>query len=285
MRNLTIHRKKSFTASLVTMKVYIEDHDAPELHINNIPCRKLGVLKNGQIATFSIPEQEAKLFVIADSVSKEFCSDFYPLPAGSDDVHLTGKNHLNPAKGNAFLFDGVTDQAVLDNRKKNGKNGSLITVIAIIIGLVAGSLLASNVLRVEKPKTFTSHGMNITLTSEFTEDDVPGFDQCYSSKTTVVCILKDPFTLAPGLEDCTLEEYAQLVLESNNKTQLPIREQDGITYFTFENNGDDGKLYFYFCTVHKSGDAFWTIQFATPASNRDKLQDQFLDWAGTVNFT
>ena len=48
MRNLTIHREKTFVGSLVKLKVYIEDTLVNELEINGIPCRKLGDLKNGE---------------------------------------------------------------------------------------------------------------------------------------------------------------------------------------------------------------------------------------------
>ena len=50
MRKLTIKRAKSFVASLTKVKVYIEDQLSNELTINNVPCRKLGNIKNGEEA-------------------------------------------------------------------------------------------------------------------------------------------------------------------------------------------------------------------------------------------
>ncbi len=47
MRNLTILRRKKAAAALGKMKVYIEDPFSNELDIKDVPCRKLGELKNG----------------------------------------------------------------------------------------------------------------------------------------------------------------------------------------------------------------------------------------------
>lgn len=105
MRNLTIKRKKSFAACLTKMKVYIEDLTSNTIVISGIPCRKLGELKNGEEKTFQIGEQAARIFVIADTLSKEFCNDYYQLSEGQENVFLSGKNKLNPAIGNAFRFD------------------------------------------------------------------------------------------------------------------------------------------------------------------------------------
>ena len=68
MRMLTIKRTKSFIACLAKMKVYIEDSSSTEIVINDVPCRKLGVLKNGEEKQFEIDEKEAKVFVIADKL-------------------------------------------------------------------------------------------------------------------------------------------------------------------------------------------------------------------------
>ena len=86
MRNLTIKRTKSFVGCLGKMKVYIEDPLSNEMTINNTPCRKLSVLKNGEEKTFLIDENEAKVFVIADKLSKGFCNEYYNVPAGEEDV-------------------------------------------------------------------------------------------------------------------------------------------------------------------------------------------------------
>ena len=107
MRNLTITRQKSFVGSAMKLKVYIEDAEAQELTISGVPCRKLGTLKNGETAGFVISDQAARVFVIADKASRNYSNDYYPVPAGTEDVTIAGKNKYNPFIGNPFRFECV----------------------------------------------------------------------------------------------------------------------------------------------------------------------------------
>ncbi len=137
MRKLTIKRKWSFVACLGTGKVYIEDHSSSEMTIAGVPVRKLGKLKNGKEVTFDIEDGELKVFVIADTMSKEYCNDIYQLPAEGD-VSLTGKCKFNPGTGNAFRFDNNNTVDASINRKKGASIGWIVLALACVIGAVAG---------------------------------------------------------------------------------------------------------------------------------------------------
>lgn len=147
VRKLTITRTKSFVACLMSIKVYIEDHSSSELTINDVPCRKLGEISNGETKTFEIGEEAAKVFVIGDKLSKSYCNEFYQLPEGQEDISLSGKNCFNPATGNAFRFDNNNNEAVLANRKRSTRKGAIIMTVAIIVGAAAGFLLTWFLLR------------------------------------------------------------------------------------------------------------------------------------------
>ena len=209
MRNLTITRTKSFVACLGKMKVYIEDPMGGDTVISGVNCRKLGDLKNGETVTFPIGEEAARVYVIADQMSKNYSNDYYPLEAGTEDVVLTGKNHFNPGAGNPFRFDGVTDETVLANRKKGGRMGIVILILAAIFGAIMGRSCA----RVVQPQDFTVDNMTITLNSEFRTADYEGFTKCYESYNMGVSVLKESFSQYPILEDYTLEEYEGLTAE------------------------------------------------------------------------
>ena len=146
MRKLTIKRTKSFVACLAKMKVYIEDPTANELLIGDVPCRKLGDLKNGEEKTFEIGDGAAKIFVIADKLSKNFCNEFYELPEGQEDIFLTGKNYFNLASGNAFRFDNNESAAALENRKRGTGKGVVVLIVAIIVGFIVGFVITSRLL-------------------------------------------------------------------------------------------------------------------------------------------
>ena len=123
MRNLTIQRRKTFVASLCKLKIYIEDPMSNEITINGVTCRKLGEIKNGEEQTFIIENNAAKVFVIADKLSKNYCCEFFQLPYGDADIYLTGKNKFNILNGNAFIFDNNDNEEVLAARKKNKIKG------------------------------------------------------------------------------------------------------------------------------------------------------------------
>ena len=236
MRNLTITRKKSFVGCLGKMKVYIEDFLVNDLEINGIPCRKLGELKNGEEKTFLVDERAARVFVIADKLSKNYCNEFYPLPEGEEDVVLTGKNCFNLSAGNPFRFDGVTDEAVLQNRKKGKKRGALIYAIAIVVGVIIGLSSNFSILSFFEsspaPKTFSDAGMEITLTDAFEKNDATeNFDLCYQSKTVVVQMFREPFSAAEEMKDWTPQEYAEVLIEIN-ELDAEVKTEDGLVYFS-----------------------------------------------------
>ena len=286
MRQLTITRKKRFVACLGTMKIYIQA-DEGDTKINGITCRKLGTLKNGETASFTVGEDAARLFVIADNLSKDFCNEYYDLPEGSEDIALTGKNEYNPATGNAFRFDGNDTGDVVSHRRKGKRLGIVILSISIIVGFVIGCFLGNAIIKGnnDKAKTFSSDDMSITLTGNFRSVEYQGFAACYESRSVAVFALKEPFSLLSNATNISLTEYGQMVLESNGMSSENLKSKDGLTFFTFEKEvGDSGEIYKYYSYVYKSDDAFWLIQFAVEAKNADNWEDRIEKWAGSVSF-
>ena len=287
MRNLTIKREKSFVGSLAKMKVYIEDPTSNEICINDISCRKIGDLKNGEEKTFQIDEQEAKIYVIADKLSKNYCNEFYQLSAGQEDVFLSGKNKFNLANGNAFRFDNNESEENIANRKRGTRKGLLILIVAAIVGAVVGYSITSNLFsnKTPDPKDFSSNGMTITLTDEFVKTDVENYTVAYDSKNVAVFALKEAFTLAEGFQDYTLEQYGNLVLQNNNLSSSKMQNLEGLTEFEYEfTNPDTKDTYKYFSFVYKSNDAFWLVQFATLTENVDECSSKIIEWAKTISF-
>jgi len=290
MRKLTIKRTKSFVGSLVKLKVYIEDATSNDIVINKVSCRKLGVLKNNEEKTFEIGEDQAKVFVIADKISKDYCNDFYQLPAGQEDVFLSGKNKFNPANGNAFIFDNNDNEEAQKNRKKGSKIGLIVLIAAVLVGAVAGYVATSAILdepNVEnvEAETFSDNGMSITLTNEFEQIEVENYTNCYESADVAIFALKESFSLADGFENYTLKQYGELVLQSNNMPSSKLKTKDGLTCFEFEyEHSDTNDTYNYFSFVYKSDDAFWLVQFATLEEDVDNYESKIIEWAKSVSF-
>ena len=291
MRKLTLQRKKSFVGCLATMKIYVEDAAAGELVIGGVLCRKLGTLKNGEKKTFEIGFETVKVFAIADSLSKDYCNEYYQVPAGEEDVFLSGANKFNPASGNAFQFDGNDSAQILQNRNKNTKKGLVVLIVAIVVGTVVGGAIGAGLVKnmfsspKVEPKAFSDNGMNITLTNEFRELEAEAFTHCYESSTVAVLVSKEAFTLQEGSEGYTLQQYAELVLQNNSLSATEF-SRDGLVGFEYEaTNADTKETFRYISYVYKSDDAFWLVQFAGTPENVEAQTAQIGEWAKSVSFT
>ena len=138
MRKLNVTRTKSFVGCAGKVKIYIEDPNG-DVNISGTPCKLLGKLKSGESASYEIGNDSYKIFAIYDKMSKNYCNDFYTVPAGEEDCNVTGKAHFNPFGGNPFYFDGVTDETVLANRKQNKKKSLIIGIPVFIIAALVGA--------------------------------------------------------------------------------------------------------------------------------------------------
>ena len=286
MRNLTIKRTKSFVGCLAKMKIYIEDSEANDITIDGVTCRKLGELKNGEEKTFSVTEKKAKVFVIADALSKGFCNEYYELAAGGKDVYLSGKNKFNPASGNAFRFDGNDSESVRANRKKGTRKGAAVLAVSLAIGLLIGVVVGSCLIYSVKqnPRTFSYEELSITLTNSFKESEEVDLAFVYESRKIGVFGIKETLDTLGGIE--TVYDYGQLVLEVNERTDLELKTENGLTYFEYDfSNTNSDDPYHYYGFLYKSDEAFWLVQFVTLQKNADKYESDIKEFASSVTFS
>ncbi len=147
MRKLTVIRRKAFLAYAGVARIYVEDHNCPELTIGSelVPCRKLGDLKNGQTGTYDIPETGVKIFVIADIMTRDAFNECYQLNSGSEDLTLTGGYSYGPGGENVFRFDNNQNGgAFVDKRLKKEVNKRIIVsaIVGTTVIAVIGAILA-----------------------------------------------------------------------------------------------------------------------------------------------
>lgn len=291
MRNLTIKREKSFVACLATMRVYIEDATSTELIINNVSCRKLGDLKNGEEKTFVIGDTSAKVFVIADMMSKDYCNELYQLPEGQENIYLTGKNEYNPATGNAFRFDQNNNAEALANRKRGKKKGGGVMIAALIVGVIAGLLIGFAPMMIsnfenKQPKAFETADVRITLTEEFEKEDGAEYAWAhayYYSRDVEVIIEKEPLSFVNSFKEYSLEQYARLVMQ-NNDLDCELKTEDGFVYCEFEDTDNNGLVYYTYMYFYRSDNAFWRVRFCTLSEQLEKYDELIPEWAGSVEF-
>ena len=277
-RTLTITRNKTSVGCLGKIKLYIEDYTAPEITILDTPCRLLGTLKNGETQSFEITEEAVKIFAIFDNVSKNYCNEYYPIPAGIDPVTLSGQCKFNPTIGNAFRFDDLTDEEALANRRKGKKKGVVVYVAAIVAGLIIG-LLSTGLLFPEKDKTFTEASYSITLTNRFEEDVFEGYEGIYEKDEVLVMISKETFASLGEYGSISVTEYNQIIqkdTEAPSKTE--VRTEDGLCYYD-HTYVVDGENYTYYVFAYKGSDAFWLVQFVVFTEDAADLEADILAWA------
>lgn len=229
MRNLIIKREKTAVAAFGTMKVYIEDRVSGDTVIDSMPCRKLGALKNGETATFGITDEPARVYVIADKMSKNFSNDFYQLFYGTEDVYLSGKNKYNPFADNPFWFNNNNNPEAIANRKKSKRKtivfNLIIFIVCLILGFIAGFMSYEGY---TEPKDFSSNGMSITLTDDFIATDIENYTVAYDSAEIAVFALKEEFSLVKGSENYTVSQYLESVKQNASDDTVDIQTESGL---------------------------------------------------------
>lgn len=119
-RKLTITRKKAVAGCAVKVKFYVLSETECDLVLSVVDYdfhanerdrfhakkfRYLGKLGNDKTAQFEISQKSVVLVALFDGTSAEWCRDTIHIPAGSEDVSVSGKCILDPMAGNPFMFD------------------------------------------------------------------------------------------------------------------------------------------------------------------------------------
>lgn len=133
-------------------------------------------------------------------------------------------------------------------------------------------------------KAFSSNGMTITLTDAFKETTAEGYTVAYDSETVAVFAIKESFTLAEGMQDWTLEDYAERVREANSE-HAPTKIQKENDRYCFNYNWENPEtdvLYYYYTCMYKGSDAFWVVQFSCKITDYPSCATQMIMWANSV---
>ncbi len=285
MRQLTITRTKTWVGCAAALRVLIEDAEHGSVLINGIKCRLLGKLRNGETQSWEIDGESRRVFVIADRLSKNICNEFKTIPAGEEDVLLTGRPRFSLVTGNAFRFDGVAEPEVLANRKKSKIKGGIVLAIALVVGLTLG--FVKGLLSEPDEKNFTYRGMTITLTEEFEQNsDVEGdVDVAYWSEYIGVEILHESIAGYPELAGMTPAEYAEILIEANElDPSLAVKSEDGLTWVEFTEKLDDGNTLQNYMYTYVTDDLCCAVFFFTYVENVESFREDITAWAKSVTF-
>lgn len=279
MRSLTITRRKSIIACAAKDMIYIKDENAPELTISGVPCRKLGVLKNGQSATFQIGEGEQQIFVILGKSGRNRNNISVTLPAGQEDIALSGE-HKYDYVTNLFRFDPHpfpenTAQQSKFIRKQWIIYASIAAGLILVGAILRGAFSGPNK---PSPKTFTQGAFSITLTDEFKEEQEDGLYAFYLSNSAAVTVNREDPSMIKGI---TLEEYAELILIYSDMTDLEWTQSGDQLHLRYTDTVDGRD--FYYLTICCEGDGtFWLISIYALSMSTGVIENSFPTWAESI---
>lgn len=287
MRNVTVSRKKSLVGALVPFNVYAEDHSASEIVISDVPCRKVGELKNGEELTFAVGDEETCIFAITPAIGYP---EPYRIPAGDADVQVSGKC-VSMASGVSFRFDGNDTDEVRELRKKRNKGAVIAILASAVLSALAVFALSMGRGSVKScaqrsEKVFKVQELSVTLTSAFKQDKMLGFAGYIHSGDAAVFLERVGFDEAEGLDAVSAREFAAYALIGGEYgSDISIKTEGDIPYFEFA--GEDptsGEKIRTLVAFYKSGKAIWDVQFVSLEEDYPKLRGSFMKWAKTVTF-
>ena len=155
-----------------------------------------------------------------------------------------------------------------------------IRFISLILAVCAITLSFASCLSTEpKEKDFSKAGLTITLTEEFTEQEIVTQTAYYLSQKAIVTTLKESDEV---LKDFNVKKYAEAICEIY-KLDSTVTVQEGYAEFSYEKELS-GKDYHYYARCYKNGNDFWLVQFACETKNIEEFKPKFDKWASSIKF-
>lgn len=137
----------------------------------------------------------------------------------------------------------------------------------------------------DSSKSFAAEGIQITLNEDFEQAEVDGFSLMCESHYMAVIVLREAFEDYEGLEEWSLADYSQVLMENNDYVDHPLSYHNGIPYFEYDYHNPETKENFHYTIfMYKSDDAFWAVQFATHKSAADRYAEKIKGFAESVQF-
>jgi len=159
---------------------------------------------------------------------------------------------------------------------------SLIIVVCALFALVScGDKKAYEA----DAKSFSSNGINITLTEAFKETPNESYTAVYDSNEAAVFVLKENFSSFKN-ENMSLDKYTEFFVEANkDKAPSAVSKENGfpMTEYSFKNE-ELNKTYKYMTVMLEGTDAYWCVQFVCEESVYEEYKPYFINWAKTVTF-
>ena len=290
MRTITVERQKKFTGAAVKFNVYVEDHEQFDTTIGDVPCRMVGILKNGGSVSFPIGDEETRVFVTQANLVTNV--ETMRIPVGQSDLTLTGKL-AGMGSGVAFWFDNNDSEEVQERRKTAAKKGkkelilSILLTAALIVGGVVARLAingSASCAGKSSNKDFTVQEMTIKLNKTFSKESQIGYSAVLRSADAIIFVTRD--SKDELIDGVTLDDIAEYIMEESEVDDMSgLRHENGIPYVEYTTKDDNsGETIKGYVTFYESDKAFWVLEFMTLQKDYKKMLPSFERWAKSVTF-
>lgn len=148
---------------------------------------------------------------------------------------------------------------------------SMLTMLLVIAGCDAN------------PKNFTCKGLTITLTDDFQEKKMNGFDAYYSSEYVIFSAVEetDEVLQNAGYEITNLEGYCSEILSQNNVSSNELIKRGDYYYFT-NSAVKSGAKYTYVHCMFEGRNSYWICEFVCKAKDYNEYKKDILEWADSI---
>ncbi len=304
MRKLYLKRDNSFVAGDITDQVYVQDDQNGSVVIQNVNCRFAGTLGNGEELVIDIDDGPSTVFVADPFMTNgAYKYDFSQIPAGTEDIHLSGKNGGGVSGSNTFCFYkslqelAALETAASENVKfntpaaKKSNKGKIIFAVVFVI-LMAAVFIFAYVFS-KNPRTFSKNGISITLSSSFKYANDSDVTFSVTSEKARVDAEEFKFSEFPDYKGISQIEFATLLKNNYNYVALvtermnwssEIYQEDGLVYFDYTLSGITNSEYKHRAYFFTTDDSVWLVEFTARESEYDSVSKSFNDWAKTITF-
>ncbi len=174
---------------------------------------------------------------------------------------------------------------------KNIKNTAINFISVFLIIVMFTACNSSSAIE----QIFSTDDFSITLTSDFSEDDIDNAAACFKSNVVIIVAEKFEFNNSEKIgglsSDSTIYDFSEYIVnynyidaEDNKLTEFIKADSGKYIYSTYVNDINSDTYKYYMC-LFKSSDAFWSFYFCCSVLNAESCETDILKWADSVEFT
>ncbi len=155
-------------------------------------------------------------------------------------------------------------------------------LLAIIISILAIAACGCS----SDPQNFSSNELTVTLTKEFKEKTVSGFDVYISSDDVVFSAIEETSDEleSSGYEIASLNDYCLDIAELNSTPKSSIVKRNDYYYFTSTKTVSGGNYTYVHCMFEGSS-SYWICEFVCKTKLYDVYKDNIFKWADTIQIS